>query len=231
MRRSSRPFIARLIMAVAAVGLFIVGYQWGNQFQRTHQAPLRINGVLLRPAIELPELELQGTEGPFRRNDLQQHWSLIAFGSPGSALGHRGVSRLIEIANRVADQPGLRERLQLLLISADDAPTLARDFEQLTPSLRVLSAPEPLLADLKEAVGAGQSKPAEGGDLPPPLFLAGPQGRLVALFSAGQSAASIAEDLKTLSERPDALPSVAEAATGDAAAEPGPSTIDAPVSD
>lgn len=226
MRRSSRPYIARVVMAVAAVGLFLIGYQWGNQFQHTHQAPLRIDGVLLRPALELPELDLQGPQGPFSRNDLQQHWSLIAFGSPGSALGHRGVSRLIEIANRIADQPDLRKHLQLLLISADDAPMLARDFEQLTPSLRVLSAPEPLLADLKEAVGAGRSEPAEGGDLPPPLFLVGPQGRLVALFSGGQPAASIAEDLKTLSERPDALPSAPEA-TGEPTAESAPSAIDA----
>lgn len=212
MRRSSRPFIARLIMAVAAVGLFIVGYQWGNQFQTAHQAPLRIDGVLLRPPVELPELDLQGTQGPFSRDDLQQHWSLIAFGSPGSALGHRGVSRLIEIANRVADQPDLRKRLQLLLISADDAPILARDFEQLTPSLRVLSAPEQLLANLKEAVGAEQAQPAEGADRPPPLFLIDLQARLVALFSGGQPAASIAADLKMLSERPDALPSASTAA-------------------
>lgn len=207
MRRSSRPFIARLIMAAAAVGLFIVGYQWGNQFQHAHQAPLRIDGVLLRPQVELPALDLYGPQGPFSRADLDEHWSLIAFGSPGSAAGHRGVSRLIEIANRVADQPQLHKQLQLLLISADDAPTLARDFEQLTPSLRILSAPEQLLAELKEALGADQSEPAEGADLAPPLFLVDPRPRLVALFSGAQPAASIAADLKALSERPNVLPS------------------------
>ncbi len=195
-------------MAVAAVGLFLIGYQWGNQFQRVHQAPLRINGVLLRPPVELPELDLRGPQGPFSRDDLQQHWSLIAFGSPGSALGHRGVSRLIEIANRSADQPDLRKRLLLLLISADDAPILARDFEQLTPSMRILSAPEPLLAKLKKAVGAGQSEPGGGVDLPPPLFLVDPKARLVALFPGTQPAASIAADLKTLSEpNTDRIPS------------------------
>ncbi|MEA3640998.1 MAG: hypothetical protein VBE63_13785 [Lamprobacter sp.] len=201
MRRSSRPFIARLIMAVAAVGLFIVGYQWGNQFQTAHQAPLRINGLLLRPPVELPELDLHGPQGPFSRADLDEHWSLIAFGSPGSAAGHLGVSRLIEIANRIADQPDLRKQLQLLLISADDAPILARDFEQLTPSLRVLSAPEPQLAELKDALGAGPSEPAEAAVQPPPLFLVDPKARLVTLFAGGQPAASVADDLKMLSGR------------------------------
>lgn len=212
MRRSSRPFITRLIMAVAAVGLFIVGYQWGNQFQTAHQAPLRIDGLLLRPPVELPELELHGPQGPFSRADLDARWSLIAFGSPGSAAGHRGVSRLIEIANRIADQPDLRKQLQLLLISADDAPILARDFEQLTPSLRVLSAPEPQLAELKGALGAGSSEPAEAADQPPPLFLVDPRARLVALFAGGQPAASVADDLKMLSERPDALMAAPESA-------------------
>ncbi|MBK5940732.1 hypothetical protein CCR96_16030 [Halochromatium roseum] len=205
-----------MIMAVAAVGLFIVGYQWGNQFQTAHQPPLRIEGVLLRPPIELPELDLHGSQGPFNRTDLDDHWSLITFGSPGSAAGHRGVSRLIEIANRVADQPDLRKRLQLLLISADDAPMLARDFEQLTPSLRVLSAPEQLLAELKTAVGAGQDEPAEAAEQPPPLFLVDPRARLVALFAGGQPAAKVADDLKMLSERPEALvaaPQPADTAT------------------
>ena len=194
-------------MAVAAVGLFLIGYQWGNQFQSAREAPLRIEGVLLRPPIDLPELELYGPQGPFNRDDLRGHWSLITFGSPGSAVGHRGVARLIEIANRVADQPDLRGNLRLLLISADDAPILARDFEQLTPSLRVLSAPAQQLAELRESIGAGQSADPEAVDLPPPLFLIDPKARFVSLFSGEQPAASIAEDLKTLSQQPDGLPS------------------------
>lgn len=207
MKRSSRPYLARLIMAVAAVGLFLIGYQWGNQFQHAHQTPLRIEGVLLRPPIDLPKLELHGPQGPFSRDNLRGAWSLIAFGSPGSAVGHRGVARLIEISNRIADQPKLRGQLKLLLISADDAPVLARDFEQLTPSLRVLSAPEQPLAELKQTLGAAQRAPVEGTDLPPPLFLVDPKARLISLFSGGQSAASIAADLKAISEQPNALPS------------------------
>ncbi len=206
-RRSSRPLVARLIMALAAVGLFLVGYQWGNQFQRDHEAALRIDGVLLHAPTALPELDLHGPQGPVANADLRGHWSLIAFGSPGSAIGHRGAARLIEIANRVADQPDLRKDLRLLLISADDAPGLARDFEQLTPNLRVLSTESQALSDLRDALGAGRAQPAEEGTTPPPLFLIGPQAHLVALFTGAQPAASIADDLKTLAARPEALAS------------------------
>ncbi|MFP4062169.1 MAG: SCO family protein [Halochromatium sp.] len=208
-RRSSRPLLARLIMALAAVGLFLVGYQWGNRFQRDHEAPLRIDGVLVRAPSVLPELNLRGPRGPITNADLRGRWSLLAFGSPGSAAGHRGVARLIEIANRVADQPELHEDLRLLLISADDAPGLARDFEQLMPRLRVLSASRQALGELREALGAGHasaSSPEESGATPPPLFLVGPQARLVAVFTGAQPAASVAEDLKTLAARPAALP-------------------------
>jgi len=201
-------------MAVAAVGLFLIGYQWGNQFQRQHEAPLRIQGVLLRAPIALPELDLRGAQGPLTSADLREHWSLIAFGSPATAAGHRGVARLIEIANRVADQPDLRKDLRLLLISADDAPGVARDFERLTPSLRVLSTQASALSELQDALGAGSALQPEDDREPPPLFLIGPQQLLVALFPGAQPAASVADDLIALAARrqdPPYEPSPSEA--------------------
>lgn len=205
MQRSSRPYLARVIMAIAAVGLFLIGYQWGNQYQHARTPLAKLEGVLLRPPVALPELELHGPRGPFSDTDLQGRWSLMAFGSPGSALGHRAVARLIEVANRLAAEPKLRSELQLLLISADDVPSLARDFEQLTPSLRILSTTEQQLAALKQTIGAGPTAAPEAAQQPPPLFLIGPSARLVALFSGGQSASSIAADLTSLSERPQQL--------------------------
>lgn len=192
-------------MALAAVGLFLIGYQWGNQFQRANDAPPRIDGVLLRPSVELPEVELHGTSGTVTRADLRAHWSLIAFGSPGSALGQRGIARLIDVWNRAADQPQLRDSLRLLLISADDAPALARDFERLTPNLKVLSTSREDLSRLQDAFGIADARGREAGDQPPPIYLLSPQARLAVLFTGSQPAQRIAEDLKALAERPDAL--------------------------
>lgn len=193
-------------MAIAAVGLFFIGYQWGNQFQRQREVPLNIQGVLLRAPVSLPAFELHGPQGMLTRADLQGHWSLIAFGSPGTATGHRGVARLIEVANRVADQPELHQDLRLLLISADDLPGLARDFEQLTPSLRVVGTERSALSELRNALGADSAPLSDESGEPPPLFLIGPQQQLVALFPGSQPAGSVANDLKALAARPQALP-------------------------
>jgi hypothetical protein len=205
-RRRTRPLTVRLIMAVAAIGLFFIGYQWGNQFQRANQEPLKIDGILLRPPIALPEISLSGPRGELSGPELSERWSLLAFGSPSSASGHRGVARLIEVWNRCADNRELHDSLQLLLVSADDAPALARDFERLTPNLRVVGTSIAEFSELRDAFGAGADPVSEADAGAPPLYLIGPQASLVALFTGGQPAQSIASDLKSLAERPEALP-------------------------
>lgn len=200
-------------MAVAAVGLFLIGYQWGNQYQRAQDGPPRIDGVLLSTPVALPEVTLQGPRGRFTPAGLETPWSLLAFGSPASARGQRGVARLIAVWNRTADQPELRAQLQLLLISADDLPALARDLERLTSNLSVLSTSRAERERLRQAMGASGASDAAADNTqepPPTLFLIGPQARLVALFPGSQPAAQIAEDLGRLAERPDAFTSAAE---------------------
>lgn len=187
-------------MAIAAIGLFFVGYQWGNQFQRTQDRTPSIEGIRLRPAITLPEVALHDAQGALAAENLRDQWSLIAFGSPGRAAGHRAVARMLDVWNRLADRPALRSRVRLLLISADDAPRLARDFEQLSPALRVLSTSQSGLETLRTTVGAGSTADASDADEPPPLFLLGPSGQLVALFPGTQPAQAIAADLGTLSD-------------------------------
>jgi hypothetical protein len=204
-KRGTRPLAVRLIMAVAAVGLFFVGYQWGNQFQRGSQEPLKVGGILLRPPLALPDITLSGPRGELSEQELRGRWSLLAFGAPSSASGHRAVSRLIEVWTRSADDRELQSSLQLLLVSADDAPALARDFERLSPNLRVVNTSIAQLTELRAAIGAGDEPLAEI-DASPPLYLIGPQAALVALFTGTQPAQSVASDLKTLAERPEALP-------------------------
>ena len=200
-RRPGRPLVVRLIMAVAAVGLFLIGYQWGNQYQRAGEEPPRIAGVLIRPPMTLPEPVL---DGPARlaRTDLAGRWSLLALASPAGASGHRTVARMVEVANRLADRPRLRSRLQMLLVSADEVPALARDFQRLNADLRVLAAAPSDFEALSGALGIERSTPAAAGGEPPPLFLIGPQARVLALFPAAQPPQRIAEDLVTLAEHP-----------------------------
>lgn len=192
---SRRSLAVRLLMALAAVGLFLVGYQWGNQWQVGNASPPILEGVLISPPLALPDFVLSGTRGPVGRPDLLDQWTLLAWASPASASGQRGVGRMIEIANRLADAALLRGRLRLWLVDHDAVPNLAWDLERLTSDLRVLSGQSADLDDLAAVLGG--ERPATEGGLPD-LFLIDPQARLLALFPAAQAPAAVAADLRAL---------------------------------
>ena len=54
----------RLVFPVVAVGLFVLGYQWGNRVQRDRAEPPAIGGVLIRPPGDSPGLPAPGPGGP-----------------------------------------------------------------------------------------------------------------------------------------------------------------------
>ena len=194
--------LARLVMAVAAVGLFLVAYQWGNQLRFGSGEPPTIGGVLLRPAPSLPDFVLTDTLGePFGRGDLLDHWSLLGIANLAGASGHRGMVRLVEVYNRLADRPQIHDSLRLLLVTADAAPKLARDFEGLSTAIAVLSGDRTAVADLATALGAAPDTALNGHDTEPPaLFLLDPDARLVAVFPSAETPATIADDLAALAQ-------------------------------
>lgn len=188
-------------MAVAAMLLFLAAYQWGNQYKNTDDRPPALSGVLIRPPQPVPDPVLRDSSGrPFGRPDLIDCWTLIVFAYPGDASGHRSVARMVEVSNRLADRPELRNRLRLLLVSPGASLQLATDFERLSPAIAVLSPVpnerDPLAAVLAAAGGAGPNLADNGL---PPMFLVDPQARLVAIFPASQTAAQIAADVASLS--------------------------------
>jgi hypothetical protein len=202
-RRRKRPLLPRLIMAVAAVGLFVLGYQWGNQIQFGKDRAPAIEGVMIRPAVPLPDFVLTTTSGEsFGRPDLADRWTLMAFTSLGGAGGHRSVARLIEVYNRLADGPDLQRRLSLTLISPDSAPALARDFERLSPAITILGGDAQEIRRLAQALGT-DTPASTPQDLPPLFLITGANARLVALFPPAQSPARIAADVAALAEWPD----------------------------
>jgi hypothetical protein len=207
-RRRNRPLLARLLLALAAIGLFLFAYQWGNLYRYGAGDPPAIGGVLLRPAQPLPDFLLTDTSGkPFGHGDLFEHWSLLGMVNLAGADGHRGMARLVEIYNRLADQPRLRERLRLLLVSADAAPGLARDFERLSPAIAVLSGERAAVAELGTALGADPDSTLAGTDAAPPtLFLLDPDAQLVAIFPSAEAPSAIAADVASLARHRDRHP-------------------------
>jgi cytochrome oxidase Cu insertion factor (SCO1/SenC/PrrC family) len=202
------------------VGLFLLSYQWGNQYRFGADRVPTLSGVLIRPPQPLPDVVLDDSNGaPFGRADLLERWSLLGFAAINSANGHRSIARLVEIYNRLADRPDLRRQVRLLLVSADSVPRLARDFERLSPAIAVLGGAPDQMEILQAALGVEPRAPATPpppGTIPPgttpsqeqlsqalpPLFLIDPEARLVALFPSSQSAATIAEDVAALADWP-----------------------------
>ncbi len=123
MTRNPRGPVARLAMVAAAIGLFAVSYYWGNQHKHGDQTPPAIAGVLIRPSPELPGFELHDAEGqPFTADSFDDHWTLLTFGDLAGASGHLAVTRMIEVFNRLADDPELQAMLQIALV----APLVSR---------------------------------------------------------------------------------------------------------
>ena len=211
--RRGRPLLPKLIMAVAAVGLFLFGYQWGNQFKRGGTEPPQISGVMLRPPQPLPDFVLKDSAGgDVGRTDLLDGWALLDFAPLADARGHRSIARLVEVYNRLAAEPELRKRLRLLLVSADSSPRLARDFERLSPAIGILGAERGVIDELRNALGASE-QPAS--DELSALFLIGPDATLVALFPTAQPAAEIAADVAALAQWPGSVESSADRLTND----------------
>ena len=190
----------RLIMAIAAIGLFLLSYQWGSQYKHGATEPPAISGVSIRPPQPLPDFVLSTSSGTaFGRADLLERWSLVGFAPVNSARGHRGIARLVEIYNRLADQPDLRRQLRLILVTADSVPRLAVDFERLSPAISVLSGEPEQRDTLQAALGAEPQPSGPDADQGlPPLFLIDPDARLLVLFPPSQSAAAVAADVAAL---------------------------------
>jgi hypothetical protein len=208
--RNPRGPIARIIMVIAAAGLFVVGYHWGNRYKYGGGPPV-IQGVLLRPPVELPGFELKETGGiRFTLEELKDHWTLLAFSDLRRAGSHLAVNRMIGVYNRLADKTDLQVRLQLALAAEEQDLELARDFSRLSPALKVLSGEADELKRLRASVGdlppEGSAPPEEDGA---PLYLIDPKARLMALFPHAEGSETIAADLSALADRPDLLEPIA----------------------
>jgi hypothetical protein len=189
----------RLLLMVGAVGMFVLGYQWGNRVQHRRAEPPTIGGVLIRPPATVPAFRLADPSGRiFDRERLAAGWTVMAFADLSQPGGRLAVRRLIEVYNRVSDREGLYRALRLVLVNRTDAPDQARGLAALSPALYVLGGEPTEVRRLAESLGADAGDPSQ-------LFVFAPGGRLVALFTDDQAPAGLASDLVALYESADLL--------------------------
>jgi len=200
-----RPLI-RLVMAVAAVGLFLIGYYWGNQYKHDHTPLPTVAAVLVHPPIALPELALrEGSGQPFTTEGFDGHWTLLSFNDPGTASGHLAITRLVEVRNRMADHPDLRNLLQLALVSRQQNPAPDEKVAGMSPTIEILITPPGELQELRATLGAPPKETTDTSPGEDPFYLIGPSARLLALFTGAQAPASIASDLITITANAEGL--------------------------
>lgn len=190
--RNRHRLWVRLILMLAAIALFVLAYQWGNQYQRRNASAPVIGGLLIRPPANLPDFDLRDALGrPFTQADLAQGWTLLAFGDLSRASGQLAIQRLIDLYNRVADERRLHKQLRLVLITTSDTPALARDFTGLLPALRVVSGETGQIDRLREGIGLGEEDTQA-------LFVIGPGGYVIAFLPETQDGAAMAHDLNAI---------------------------------
>jgi hypothetical protein len=187
-----------LILMVCAIGLFLIGYQWGNQ--RHFGQPPAIDGVLIAPPMALPAFALVDSAGrPFGREQLLDHWTLLAFGDPAQARGQLAIQRLLDVYHRLPADAEPRQRLHLVLAAPVPREDLARDFSRLSPALRLVAGEAGDLGQLTSLLGEPVNPGPQDRST---LYLITPDARLLALFPASQPAEALATDLTLLADWP-----------------------------
>ncbi|MEY6431979.1 hypothetical protein ABC977_06090 [Thioalkalicoccus limnaeus] len=187
-QRSPRGLPARLILALAAIGLFLIAYQWGNQYQVARQADQGFSGIRIDP----PPLLSGDTTGLGEPLGFHGAWTLLAFDEP--APRSVAMQRLFEVHNRLADRPALQSALHLALVTGPAPSEQALTFDGSSASFHLVTT-DLHLPDLERIIG---SEEAPGPGQTPPLFLIDPSGHLVALFPGIQDAATITADVSGL---------------------------------
>lgn len=182
----------RLLLMLSAISLFILAYQWGNDYQRRHATPPVIGGILLMPPATLPTFALQDTRGQTVDQDvLSKGWTLMAFGDLARASGQLAIHRLIDLHGKLADQRALLKTLRLVLVTPSVAPHLARDFARLSPALLILGDEAGQAEQFRQNMGLGAEETSS-------VFVIGPGGYVLAFLPDTQTGTAMADDVKAI---------------------------------
>jgi cytochrome oxidase Cu insertion factor (SCO1/SenC/PrrC family) len=169
---------------------FGIAYLGGNRYSTPDLANMA--GVILQPAVEMPDLVLQDQSGErFSRAQLTDHWSLLLL-DPTPGLASPGLRRLIQVHNRLADNQALqtKSRFVYLPMLVDEADIKA--LTRLGGNFVTLQGEPAAVNHLFEELGVSETQAIA------PIYLIDPTGKLRVLFTESLDAATIAADITTL---------------------------------
>jgi cytochrome oxidase Cu insertion factor (SCO1/SenC/PrrC family) len=181
----------RLVILLLALLTFGIAYYGGNRYSSA--PPTRISGVVLNPAMPVPAFQLHDQTGhPFGNAQLGEHWSLLLL-APHSNQDESALRSLIQIHNRLADDPVLQQQTLFIYAAQKPSETLAEMFTSLGKNFVLLGGEATKLDKLFEQLG---NPPGEVDNLL--LYLVDPDTNIQALYAGELDAAGISQDLHSL---------------------------------
>lgn len=189
MRRSGSKQ-RRLVILLLAVATFCVAYYAGNKYSNGH--PPQISGILLRPPMPVPEFVLQDQNNrPFSQAQLENHWSLCLL-DPKQISDPPALLHLVQVYNRLAMDPTLQQQIHFVYLPRQTSEAIDVLAAHLGAGFYALTGDSEDLTETFTRFGVAELK--DGFT----FYLIDPEVRIQALFTNGQDAATIAEDLTTL---------------------------------
>jgi hypothetical protein len=181
----------RFVILLLAVLTFGIAYYGGNRYST--QPPARISGMLLNPPMPVPAFQLRDQAGePFGNAQLEEHWSLLVLDTL-SGLNDSALRKLVQIHNRLADDPVLQKQTLFILAVKQSSETAVEKLTRLGDNFVLLSGEAAQTDPLFEQLG---NPPGEGDNFP--LYVVDPDSRIQALYMDELDAAGIAQDIHTL---------------------------------
>jgi hypothetical protein len=181
----------RFVILLLAVLTFGIAYYGGNRYST--QSPAQITGMLLNPAMPLPAFQLHDLNGePFGNEQLEEHWSLLLLDTQ-SGLNDTALRKLVQIHNRLADDPVLQQNTLFILAVKQSSEALVERLTGLGNNFVLLSGEAAQIDPLFEQLG----NPADAGDNLP-LYVVDPDTNIQALYTGDLDAAGIAQDIHSL---------------------------------
>jgi protein SCO1/2 len=193
--------------AVLAIVAFAAGLILARALMPSRlELPRTERATILPEPRDLPELALTGEDGrPLGAGFFQGHWTLVFFGfTTCPDICPTTLSTLSKATRELQDLPA-GERPRVLLVTVDperdDAARLAAYVKFFDPAFRGATGEAPGIAAAAAAFGVPFAKVSlpEGGytmDHGTGIFLVGPEGGVVAYFSAPHEAAILARDYR-----------------------------------
>jgi protein SCO1/2 len=203
--RQPSPLVRRLVLALAAVVILLVGYILGNQYAR-QRLEQQVSAQLLETPWALPPFSLAGPDGQaFGPEAFVGRWSFVYFGCIDCADSREYVLALFHrLFNRLADDPELQSQMRLVFVTTDPAADpperLHERVFRYNPEFVGLSG-EPQQVAILAAALAGSLRLPETGELnESPLYLVAPDGRQVATFTGLVDVETLGRDLRAIAE-------------------------------